>query len=186
MENLRVSVMNLFKRMKNRPNEMGEAFTPQTADMLAVGSGWKAIGYSLVATSPELVPDSVWGKKRIVLASQGDEAIAAFTAKPPWQFSLQGDSNREHWAVFSEQIDNCTIFRLPVAAKEFVEFNPEGVRTNLRFVDFIEGIDVGYEDVIEIYNFVTDKVLPAFAGFFPDPSTLWYTPSTAAVSGSGA
>jgi hypothetical protein len=80
MENLRVSVMNLFKRMKNRPNEMGEVFVPQTAEMLAVGSGWKAIGYSLVATSPELVPESVWGKKRIVHASQGDEAIADFDA----------------------------------------------------------------------------------------------------------
>jgi hypothetical protein len=78
MEKLKVSVMDFFKKMKNRPNEMGEVFTPQTAEMLAVGSGWKAIGYSLVATSPELVPDNAWGKKRIVLASQGAEAIADF------------------------------------------------------------------------------------------------------------
>lgn len=80
MEKLRVSVMEFFKKMKNRPNEMGEVFTPQTAEMLSVGSGWKAIGYSLVATSQELVPDNAWGKKRIVLASQGAEAIAEFDA----------------------------------------------------------------------------------------------------------
>lgn len=111
--------------------------------------------------------------------------IAAFAAKPPWQFCLRGDQNREGWYMGQEQIDNRTIFRLPLAAKDFVEFNPEGVKTKLRFVDDNEGIDVGYEDLDEIYNFVSDKVLPAFAGFFPDPSTLWYTPSTADLPGSG-
>jgi hypothetical protein len=78
MEKPRVSVMELFNRMKNRPNELGEVFTPQTSQLL--GGGWKGIGYSLIATSPEMVSEEAWGKKRIVLASQGDEAIADFDA----------------------------------------------------------------------------------------------------------
>lgn len=78
MEKLKVSVMDFFKKMKNRPNELGEVFTPQTSMLLTHGGGWKGIGYSLIATSPEMVPETVWGKKRIVLASQGPEAIADF------------------------------------------------------------------------------------------------------------
>lgn len=80
MEKLRVSVMGFFKAMKNRPNEMGEVFAPQTSMLLTHGGGWKGIGYSLIATSPEMVPETVWGKKRIVLASQGPVAIADFDA----------------------------------------------------------------------------------------------------------
>lgn len=67
-----------FLKSMSRENELGEISTPQTAEMLTVGGRWKAIGYSLVATSPELVPDHLWGKKRIVVASQGPEAIAEF------------------------------------------------------------------------------------------------------------
>jgi len=78
MEKLRISIMEMFKAMKNRQNEKGEAFAPQTSMLLTHGGGWKGIGYSLIATSPEMVPDNVWGKKRVVLASQGPEAIADF------------------------------------------------------------------------------------------------------------
>lgn len=78
MDKLRVSVMQYFKKMKNRKNELGEVFTPQTSMLLTYGGGWKGIGYSLMATSPETLPETVWGKKRIVLASQGPEAIANF------------------------------------------------------------------------------------------------------------
>jgi hypothetical protein len=80
MEKLRISIMEMFKAMKNRPNEKGEVFAPQTSMLLTHGGGWKGIGYSLIATSPEMVSDNVWGKKRIVLASQGPEAIADFDA----------------------------------------------------------------------------------------------------------
>ena len=80
MENLRGLVMGFFKEMKNSPNDMGEVLTPQTSMLLTHGGGWKGIGYSLIATSPEMVSEAVWGKKRMVLASQGPEAIADFDA----------------------------------------------------------------------------------------------------------
>jgi hypothetical protein len=102
--------------------------------------------------------------------------IAAFTAKPPWQFRLDGDPDRENWVLNTDQIDNCSIFRFPLAAKEFIEFNPEGIKTTLRFIAPDEGIDVGYEDLIAMYIFVANNVMPAFAGFFPDPCVPWHTP----------
>jgi len=101
--------------------------------------------------------------------------IAAFTAKPPWQFRLDGDPDRENWVLNTEQIENCSIFRFPLAAKEFIEFNPEGIKTTLRFVAPDEGIDVGYEDLIAMYIYVANNVMAAFAGFFPDPCVPWHT-----------
>ena len=77
MKNFRTSVMEFLKHVSIK-NEKGEILIPQTEEMLTRGGGWKAIGYSLVATSPEIVPDHMWGKKRIVLASQGPQAIAEF------------------------------------------------------------------------------------------------------------
>jgi hypothetical protein len=74
-------VMNFFKDLKGRPNERGETFTPQTGELFNCGDGgWKAIGYSLMDTSPANVAGEVWGKKRIVSASQGPQAVADFDA----------------------------------------------------------------------------------------------------------
>jgi hypothetical protein len=58
--------------------------------------------------------------------------------------------------------------RFRIADKDYVEFNPEGLTPALRFVDSQEGIDVGYPDIVEIYEFVNAQVLPAFVGFLPD------------------
>ena len=41
MEKLRISIMEMFKAMKNRQNEKGEAFAPQTSMLLTHGGGWK-------------------------------------------------------------------------------------------------------------------------------------------------
>jgi hypothetical protein len=58
--------------------------------------------------------------------------------------------------------------RLPIASKDYVDFNPDR-RIDLRFYDEREGIDLGYQDLVEMYDFVANSVLPAFAGFFPQP-----------------
>jgi len=53
-----------------------------------------------------------------------------------------------------------------LAIKEYVEFNPDGTGVELRFVESDEGIDLGYQDVVAMYDFVADDLLPAFQGFF--------------------
>jgi hypothetical protein len=49
-----------------------------------------------------------------------------------------------------------------------VEFNPN-VGMKVRFIDKESGLDIGFSDLVEIYDFVADTVFPAFAGFFPQP-----------------
>lgn len=90
--------------------------------------------------------------------------IAPFTALPPWQVLIRQGYAGE--LPNPEQIDNCTVVRVPAAAKDYVELNPER-RVDLRFCDDTEGIDVGYQDLFEIYEFVAKTVIPAFENFFP-------------------
>jgi hypothetical protein len=56
----------------------------------------------------------------------------------------------------------------PLADKSKVEFNPN-VGMKVRFIDKESGLDIGFSDLVEIYDFVADTVFPAFAGFFPQP-----------------
>ena len=93
--------------------------------------------------------------------------ISAFTAVPQWQILVRkGYSGGGE--VTQEQIENCTIMRFPVAAKDHMEFNPEkGIQ--LQFFDPREGINIGYQDLVEICDFVAETVIPAFAGFFSPP-----------------
>jgi hypothetical protein len=91
--------------------------------------------------------------------------ISAFSVLPAWQFCLR-ESYDGGGVLSTEQIDNCTVMRLPIAAKDHVEFNTNR-QVDLRFLDQREGIDLGYQDLVEVYDFVTNSVLPAFSGFFP-------------------
>ncbi|MFZ0662949.1 MAG: hypothetical protein WAM66_09680 [Acidobacteriaceae bacterium] len=95
--------------------------------------------------------------------------ISAFAALPQWQIRIREGYPREWTLPFpGEQIDNCTVMRLPLAAKNYVDFNPE-LPVDLRFYDEREGVDVGYDDLFDIYEFIAEEVIPAFARFFPRP-----------------
>ena len=97
--------------------------------------------------------------------------VSAYRPVPPWQVRFRGEYAEPPWEVAPKQIDNCTVMRLPLAAKDYVDFNPDrGI--DLRFFDDKEGINVGYHDLVEIYDFVTNSVIPAFAGFFPTPTAM--------------
>lgn len=92
--------------------------------------------------------------------------IMAFAALPLWQFRVHRVKCGEVKVPFpGEQTDNCTVMRLPFALKDCVEFNPER-RVELRFIDLFEEIEVTYQDLVEIYDFVTNIVFPPFARFF--------------------
>jgi len=97
--------------------------------------------------------------------TQKHRSIAAFAAIPPWQFKINGYVEKSI-DVETEQLGECTILRFPIAIKEYVEFNPDGTGVELRFVESDEGIDLGYQDVVAMYDFVADDLLPAFQGFF--------------------
>ncbi len=107
---------------------------------------------------------------------QKHRQVSPFATQPPWQFCLKGDPLREAWTVRSEQIDNCTIMHFPLAAKDYIEFKPEGTKADLRFIDSEAGIDVGYQDLLEMYNFVTNEVIPSFVNIFPNPDVPWHSP----------
>jgi hypothetical protein len=100
---------------------------------------------------------------------QKHRQISPFAVQPPWQFCLKGDRPGEITEIFTQQIDNCTIVTFPLIAKDYVDFNPEGTNAELRFYERAEGIDVGYQDFVEMYEFVKNDLIPAFARFFPDP-----------------
>lgn len=74
-----------------------------------------------------------------------------------------------------DQVDDCTIIRVALADKDKVEFNPE-LSCELRFIDEREQIDVGISDLAEMYDFVANTVIPAFAGFFPQSVVAGHTP----------
>jgi hypothetical protein len=91
--------------------------------------------------------------------------ISAFSVLPAWQFCLR-EGYGGGGVLSTEQINNCTVMRLPIAAKDHVEFNTNR-QADLRFFDQREGIDLGYQELVEMYDFVTNSVLPAFSDFFP-------------------
>lgn len=92
--------------------------------------------------------------------------ISAFRPVPPWQVRFSGELAHPEWNIIREQVDNCTVMRVPLATKDHVDFNPDrGIE--FRFFDKREGIDIGYQDLIEMYDFVATKVIPAFSSFFP-------------------
>ena len=56
---------------------------------------------------------------------------------------------------------------LPITYKSELEFNP-ALTSELSFFDDFEGVDVGYSDLVKIYEFVANVVSPAFSRFFPN------------------
>jgi len=91
--------------------------------------------------------------------------VSAFRPLPPWQVRIRGEFAAENIKYTAEQIDNCTVMRLPLETKDYVDFNPDRT-VDMRFFDQREGLDIGYQDLIAMYDFVGGTVIQAFAGFF--------------------
>lgn len=96
--------------------------------------------------------------------------ISVYSVIPDWQWCLEGYSGGGQ--MLTEQVDYCTIMRLPLAAKDYVKFNPDcGIA--LRFsiqskMEPPERFDLSYQDLVEMYEFVAKVAIPAFTCFFPD------------------
>ena len=57
--------------------------------------------------------------------------------------------------------------RFPLAAKGKVSLDPTRCNASLRFGDEQEGVLLEYRELVDIYEFVSDKVVPRFKRFFP-------------------
>jgi len=93
--------------------------------------------------------------------------IAPTSTFTTWQYCLR-NGYRDGDTLPIEQFDNRTILTLPIAYKGELDFNTD-LTGELRFSDALEGIDVGPSELIEMYEFVANEVLPAFSRFFPVP-----------------
>ena len=93
-----------------------------------------------------------------------------------WLFKVDG----EHFAadfsfvghqsgIVVEDVGDGCIMKLPLAMKEKVHFNPSSNAANvdMRFGSETDGIELAYSDFVEMYEFVANTVIPAFASFFP-------------------
>ncbi|MGB6482818.1 MAG: hypothetical protein WBE86_04955 [Candidatus Acidiferrales bacterium] len=80
---------------------------------------------------------------------------------PEWQFKTNGVS-----VIEVRQIDDGVEYRVSLAEKEKIEFNPS-CKVDFTISDSAEAIDIRIADLFEMYEFVASTILPAFAGFFP-------------------
>lgn len=82
------------------------------------------------------------------------------------EFRFRGIHSTESSLIQTEQFDNKSVMRLPLAIKEQVDFNPN-VKVKFEINESSEGIIFGYEGLVEMYRFVAETVFPVFADFFP-------------------
>ncbi len=68
-------------------------------------------------------------------------------------------------SVTIERLDNPTVLSLPIQFKSQIKLNPS-LSLKVVFGDSVEGVACGFEVVEHVYHFVTDRVIPRFAGFF--------------------
>jgi hypothetical protein len=88
-----------------------------------------------------------------------------------WLFKIEGIANP--LAQFGvEELDDGCVMKVPLAIKDKVQFNPNPSGVDVRLIDRAEGIDLGYGDLLEIYEFVAKIVIPAFAVFFPEDKKI--------------
>jgi len=66
-----------------------------------------------------------------------------------------------------ETTDNGGEVRFPLSAKDKVGLDPAKCRASLRFGDEKEGVLLDHRGLVDIYEFVSDKVVPRFKRFFP-------------------
>jgi len=69
--------------------------------------------------------------------------------------------------VISEARGNCIVDRMPLSLKDKVHFNPESPVEVTFGGDHTSGITERFADLIGIYNFIANEVLPRFDRFFP-------------------
>jgi hypothetical protein len=76
MDKLQHQMIEFFEKLKDARNDRGQTFDPETAPL--IGQGWKAIGYTMVASSMALVDGTAFGQSRMVTGAQGSVSIAEF------------------------------------------------------------------------------------------------------------
>lgn len=76
MDKLQHQMIDFFAELKDAKNDRGQIFKPETAPLTS--QGWKAIGYTMVASSTALVDGTAFGRSRMVAGAQGPAAIAEF------------------------------------------------------------------------------------------------------------
>ena len=64
-------------------------------------------------------------------------------------------------------MDNRAEVRFPLSAKDKVRLSPSGIRPVLTFGDEEAGIHLNMSDLREMYEFVSDKLIPKFNRFLP-------------------
>jgi hypothetical protein len=101
--------------------------------------------------------------------------ISVYRFIPEWQVCITGfdisDPNIAQYAPPAE-FGGCTIMRLPLAAKDHVQFNPD-LRYTLNFsvqprMDSADKFVITFNDLLEMHEFIDRTVIPAFASFFPN------------------
>jgi hypothetical protein len=65
-------------------------------------------------------------------------------------------------------IDDKAVMRFPMAAKQYANFDPV-TRVFVRFGSEKAGIVVTIQNLRDMYEFVSEKVIPRFERFFPKP-----------------
>src|SRR6266536_2918274 len=78
-----------------------------------------------------------------------------------WIFTFESDAE-----VITESFGDTGIMKFPLALKDEVELNPDAIGTEIVFGERKDGIRIKLGDFVEMYEFVANSVLPAFAGFF--------------------
>jgi hypothetical protein len=76
MDKLQCQMIEFFAKLKDAKNDRGQIFDPETEPL--IGHGWKAIGYTMVASSTALVDGTAFGRSRMVTQGQGLAGIAEF------------------------------------------------------------------------------------------------------------
>jgi len=105
--------------------------------------------------------------------------IAPHAVVTDWIFKLMGEKAgvdlssvfKKH-GIIMEDVGDGAVMKLPLSLKDKVEFNPNPGGVDVRFGSLdresrtSEGIDINYSDLLEMYKFVTETVIPRFASFF--------------------
>jgi hypothetical protein len=64
-----------------------------------------------------------------------------------------------------EELNDGCIMRFPLAAKQYMHLKPRS-SVGLTFGDVDEGIELNFQELVDMYQFVSEKVIPRFARFF--------------------
>jgi len=74
--------------------------------------------------------------------------------------------------VHTKSFDNGCILALPLSSKPDTDLKPWAT-VDVSFGDVEEGIELNAADLIDMYQFVGEKVIPGFSSFFSQSPVIW-------------